>query len=212
MTCCTINILDININYMRTAAPLLLPLFRSANQGSILAALYLAQAPKSIAALSRELEIPYATVHRETGQLLKAGLLAEQRVGNSRLLEPDHTSAYYPPLRQLLELAFGPVPLLAAELGSIQGIAGSAIYGSWAHRALGHEGAPPADIDVLVVGSPDIARVHRACSRVGQALGRPVNPTILSDSEWRTPTPFLDEVRRGGMLPVTGTLDSSEVA
>lgn len=196
---------------MRTAAPLLLPLFRSANQGRILAALFLSDAPKSIADLSDELAVPYASVHREVVHLLEAGLLSENRVGNSRLLQSNHASPYYPPLHQLLELAFGPVPLLKAELEAIDRITGSAIYGSWAHRALGRRGAPPADIDVIVVGSPDIALVHAACSRVGQVLGRPVNPTILSDEEWRESTPFLDEVRRGGMLPVTGTLDGGEL-
>lgn len=197
---------------MRTAAPLLLPLFRSANQGRILAALFLSPEPKSIADVAGELSVPYATVHREIGQLLAAGLLTESRVGNSRLLHPDHDSPYFSPLRELLELAFGPVPLLRSELSPIEGISASAIYGSWAHRALGHKGTPPADIDVVVVGSPDVAVVHAACSRVGRVLGRPVNPTILSETEWHEPSPFLDELRRGGMLPVVGMLDGQQSA
>lgn len=208
----TINIVDSNIRYMRTAAPLLLPLFRSANQGRILAALYLSDNEKSIADLADALSVPYATVHREVGQLLSAGLLAENRVGNSRLMGPNRTSPYYPALHELLELAFGPVPLLRAELEAIDGVAGSAIFGSWAHRALGQQGAPPADIDVLVVGTPDAALVYSACSRVEQVLGRPVNVTILTEAEWSEATPFLKEVRRGGMLTVTGTLGEAEMA
>ena len=208
----TIHIMDSNIGYMRTFAPLLLPLFRSANQGRILTALYLSDHEKSIADLADELSVPYATVHREVGQLLSAGLLVENRVGNSRLMGPNRASPFFPPLHQLLELAFGPVPLLRTELEAIDGISGSAIFGSWAHRALGHQGAPPADIDVLVVGTPDAGLVYSACSRVGQIVGRPVNATILTEAEWNEATPFLEEVRRGGMLAVTGALGDSEVA
>jgi DNA-binding transcriptional ArsR family regulator len=190
---------------------LLLPLFRSASQGRILAALYLSDHEKSIADLAEELSLPYATAHREVAQLLGAGLLAENRVGNSRLVGPNHDSPYFPPLHQLLELAFGPVPLLRAEFEAIDGISGSVIFGSWAHRALGQQGAPPADIDVLVVGTPDVALVYAACSKVGLIVGRPVNATILTEEEWNEATPFLEEVRRGGMLAVTGTLGDSEV-
>lgn len=197
---------------MRTAAPLLLPLFRSANQGRILAALFLSDHEKSLADLAEELSVPYATVHREVGRLLSAGLLAENRVGNSRLVGPNEASPYFTALRQLLVIAFGPVPLLRAEFETIDGITGSAIFGSWAHRAQGDQGAPPADIDVLVVGTPAVARVYAACTRVGQALGRPVNPTILTDEEWGEATPFLEEVRRGGMLAITGALGNAEAA
>jgi predicted nucleotidyltransferase len=195
--------MDTNIRYMRTAAPLLLPLFRSANQGQILAALYLSDGEEPIAALAEKLAVPYTTVHREVTQLLAAGLLAERRVGNARLIGSNVTSPFYSPLRQLLELAFGPVPLLRTEFESINGINSSAIFGSWAHRALGEPGPPPADIDVLVVGAPDVTLVYAACSRVGQILGRPVNATILTETEWSESTPFLDEVRRAGMLTIT---------
>ena len=46
---------------------------------------------------------------------------------------------------------------------------------------------------------------------VGLIVGRPVNATILTEAEWNEATPFLEEVRRGGMLAVTGTLGDSEV-
>ena len=106
-----------------------------------------------------------------------------------------------------MEIAFGPVPLLKAAFEHISGVEAAAIFGSWAHRTLGRPGAPPADIDVLGVGTPDPAQIYDACSRVGATLRRPVNPTILTSHEWNQRTPFLDEVRRGGLLAIAGNLD-----
>ena len=202
-----INNSDSNIHFVRKTPPLLLPLFRSANQARLLTAVFLGQDPQSLSELARDLAIPYSTVHRETAQLLDAGILVETRVGNTRLLEPNTTSPFYSPLRELLEIAFGPVPLLKTEFEHISGVEAAAIFGSWAHRTLGNLGPPPADIDVMVVGTPDPAQIYDACSRVGATLRRPVNPTILTGQEWNQRTPFLDEVRRGGLLTIVGDLD-----
>ena len=198
---------DSIIHFVRETPPLLLPLFRSANQARLLSAVFLGHDPQSLSELAKVLAIPYSTVHRETAQLLDAGILVERRVGNTRLLEPNTASPFHGPLRELLEIAFGPVPLLKAAFEHISGVEAAAIFGSWAHRTLGRPGAPPADIDVLVVGTPDPAKIYDACSRVGATLRRPVNPTILTSHEWNQRTPFLDEVRRGGLLAIAGDLD-----
>ncbi len=156
--------------------------------------------------LSERIEAPYATVHREVGRLLQAGLLTEHRVGNARLIGPEEQSPFHRPLRELLEAAFGPVPLLQQAFAGLDGVDGVAIFGSWAHRALGPPGPSPGDIDVLVVGQPEVREVYAACSEVGRSVGRPVNPTILSRAEWQDDTPFLREVRAGGLLHVIGVL------
>ncbi|GAA0975709.1 hypothetical protein GCM10009562_18380 [Nocardioides aquaticus] len=38
----------------------------------------------------------------------------------------------------------------------------------------------PHDIDVMVLGEPDVDAVYEACARVEAAVHRPVNPTILT--------------------------------
>lgn len=196
------------LHYMRTAAPLLLPLFRSASQERVLSALFLADGRRSIQDLSEFLEIPYATVHREIGRLLQAGLIMEEKVGNSRLIGPNKKSPYYRPLYELLEISSGPVPLLKKALGGIKSVKKVILFGSWAHRALGIRGPAPEDIDVLVIGQPDIRKVYAVCASVGKQLGWSVNPTIMSDEEWQTDTPFLRNVRKGGVINVIGNSDS----
>ena len=196
------------LHYMRTAASLLLPLFRSASQERVLSALFLADGRKSIQDLSELLEIPYATVHREIGRLLQAGLIMEEKVGNSRLIGPNKKSPYYRPLYELLEISSGPIPLLKKALKGIKGVEKVIIFGSWAHRTLGHRGPAPEDIDVLVIGQPDVRKVYAACLSVGKQLGWIVNPTIMSIEEWQADTPFLQSVHKGGILNVIGDSNS----
>ena len=66
----------------------------------------------------------------------------------------------------------------------IAGIETALIYGSWASRYLGLPGEQAADIDLLIVGSPDVAEVRRAGRAATRDLGREVNATIVSAEEW----------------------------
>ncbi len=94
--------------------------------------------------------------------------------------------------------------LLAEEFERIDGIKAAFLYGSFAARLRGVEGSTPHDIDVMVVGAPDVDAVYEACTRVEAAVHRPVNPTILSPSELMAESGFLDTVRSGPMVPVVG--------
>ena len=44
------------------------------------------------------------------------------------------------------------------------------IYGSFAARLTGAPGPPPQDVDVMVVGAPDVDAVHDACDTVQLSL------------------------------------------
>lgn len=157
--------------------------------------------------LSLQLSIPYATVHREISRLLKSGLLTEgERVGNYRLFAPNKTSPFYRPLYDLILVFAGPVPLLIEELTPVPGIEWVALFGSWAQRLLGNPGGTPRDVDVLVVGTPDVRQINRACSKISKNLGWEVNPIILTRAEWHEETPFLRQVRGDGLIPVFGEL------
>lgn len=192
---------------MRTPTLLPIPLFRSNNQAALLSALVLSDKSLSVQELSTKLNIPYPTIHREISRLLKFELVSEERVGNYRFFEPNRTSPFYPPLYDLLLVLSGPVPILKEELSQIPGIEWVALFGSWAHRLLGKTGNTPQDVDVLVVGDPDVRRVNRACTVVGKKLGWEVNPIILTHQEWVEDTPFLHQVRSEGLVPVFGYLE-----
>jgi predicted nucleotidyltransferase len=96
--------------------------------------------------------------------------------------------------------------ILAEELARIDGIESAFLYGSFAARMLGDAGPAPHDIDVMVLGEPDVDAVYEACARIETAVHRPVNPTILTPEEFAAPSGFLDNVRSGPAVAVIGEL------
>lgn len=196
--------MDNNIHHMRTEPPLLAPIFRSEGQAQLLSELFLSSAPASLTDLAKRTGLAYATVHREVARLLEAGILKEQQVGRTRLIAPDSTSPLHEPLRNIMVVATGPVPLLAGELADIPGVEAALLYGSFAARSRGVAGPPPQDIDVMVVGTPDPEHIYDACERVGDRVDRPVNPVIVTWEELRQDSGFHQQVRSSPFIPIVG--------
>ena len=195
---------------MRKNTTLPIPLFRSDTQASILSALFMSSKGLTTQELSDRLGIAYPTVHREIGRLYASDLVAEERIGNYRIFTPNRTSPFYAPLRDLLEVFTGPIPLLRNELALIPGIEWTALFGSGAQRVLGKTGKAPQDVDVVVVGTPDVRRVNKACVVVGKKFGWDVNPVILTPLEWLEETPFLRQVRADGLVPIFSATNRNE--
>jgi predicted nucleotidyltransferase len=190
---------------MRTSSPRLLPIFRSSGQARLLAQLFGLPAGEglTLAALGRAAGLAPSRVHREVESLESAGLVWSERVGTARLVRPNVESPYYPELRSLLLKAFGPAAVLEPLLSEVPGVEEAFLFGSWASRYLGEPGSAPADIDLLVVGDVDPGSVYRACRRAEEALGRPVNATILSAREWTDREGgFVRAVHQGAQLPL----------
>lgn len=189
---------------MRVQPPLLAPVFRSEAQSRLLAALLIDGSELSISDLADRVGLAYATAHGELSRLLAAGILRERLVGRSRLLSGNPDSPLVPPLREILLVVSGPVALLSEVLGSIDGVERAFIFGSFAARARGIEGAAPNDIDLMVIGTPDVAAVYDACRNVEASVGRPINPTILTPAELEAQSGFLASVRSNPILPIIG--------
>lgn len=190
---------------MRTSSPLLAPVFRSDAQARLLAAIFLAEESEaSISALARGAGVSYPTAHREVVRLVEAGILAERRVGQARIVRPNGTSPLVSPLRELILVSTGPVPALRKALGEIDRVRCAFVFGSFAARAHGVPGGPPNDVDVMVIGDQDPAEVYEVCRTVSAEVKRPVNPTILTGDEWVAGSGFISHVRESPTLHLFG--------
>ncbi|MFA5787438.1 MAG: MarR family transcriptional regulator [Actinomycetota bacterium] len=182
----------------------MLPIFRSAHQLRLLGHLYV-HAPRSlsIADLERETRISQSTLSREVERLSRSGLVKYQRTGRTKLVQANEASPYFPELRALLLKASGPASLLRDLLARVPGVEEAYIFGSWARRYEGEVGPAPADVDVLVVGEPDVDAVDSACRRAERRLNLEVNPVVLSRSEWQSKASgFVKQVRKGPLVPL----------
>ena len=163
----------------------LLPVLRGQTQARLLAALLLQPGREaSISEIAREIETNSGNVHGEVERLVSAGILADRRVGRTRLVR-DAGSAYSKPLADLLVLAYGPKTLLENALGPVRSIEAAYLFGSWAARYSGEQGPPPNDIDLLVIGAPDRDDVHDIASTVAARLHREVQVVFRTQRAWQ---------------------------
>jgi DNA-binding transcriptional ArsR family regulator len=168
----------------KAAAPSLLPVLRSQQQGEILALLLGdPDLEVSLSEIARRTGAPHPSVHREVERAERAGLVTSRKVGNTRLVRADTASPYYGGLAEVLTRAFGVPAVLAGELRRVRGISAAYVYGSWAARHAGQQGERPVgDIDVLVLGEPDRDQLYAAAGAAEERLGRPVQVTIREAS------------------------------
>lgn len=87
-------------------------------------------------------------------RLIGADVLAGRKVGRTRLIRGNEDGPLVAPLREILLVAAGPVVALAEELAAVPGVDRAFLYGSFAAR-VSVPGAAPADLDLMVIGSPD---------------------------------------------------------
>lgn len=179
-----------------------LPIFRSPEQGRVLAEIFVyAEAPLSLSELAEKAGVSSGGIHKEVSRLEAAGLTSSERVGRTRLVAANTESPFYEDLRRLLTKAFGPTVLLRAALSTVAGIEHAFIFGSWAASEYLIINRPPRDIDVMVLGDPIVEDVYAAVAEVEARIGRPVNVSVFTAAEWDSDTSgFAQQVRSGPQI------------
>lgn len=195
---------------MRSAAPALLPIFRSRLQADILAVLLLNPADEyTMTELAQRFHAPLSTVHGEVRRLTDAGLLLRREVGRSALVRANLGNRLIPPLAEVLLLSWGAAQVVAKEFSSLDGAEQVLIFGSWAARYHQRPGKPPHDVDVLVIGQPSREDVYDAADRAQQRLGMAVNPVIRSGAVWRQAAdPLVRQIQSSPVVTVLEPDDS----
>ena len=187
----------------KSAPPPLLPLLRSRLQAEVLTLVLLNPDREwTLTELASRVGAAVSSVQREIVRAERAGVMASRRVGRTRLVKAAR-SPLTGPLTELLLRSFGPRQVLAEELAGVPGIENAYLFGSWAARYAGQEGHPPADLDVLVIGTPDRDALDDAAQRAGARLAREVNVTIRSADWWHSGDDgFHAEVTQRPLVPV----------
>lgn len=162
-----------------------MPIFRSETQLQILGAAYLDPERRfTIPELVARSQRPQPTVAREVERLAEAGLLESELRSGRRTVWAATTSPIFDELRSILLKTIGPRAVLERQYQGVPGIDSAMIYGSWARRYGGEAGPLPQDIDLMIVGTPDVNTVRAKADLGSRVLGRDVNVTVLSPAEW----------------------------
>lgn len=179
-----------------------MPIFRSAQQLAILAALFESRGVElSVTGLAESTGVAVATASREVERLEAHGIVRSRNVGRSRLVSANWDLPWADALGTILAHTAGLPARLVEVLGAFHGVHSAYIYGSWAARQSGEVGPPPHDIDFLVVGSARLADVRRVLRPLERELGLEINPVTVTDEEWEDgDSPFLDELRSRPMF------------
>jgi DNA-binding transcriptional ArsR family regulator/predicted nucleotidyltransferase len=192
---------------MRTGeetASALVPLFRSEGQARVLREVFGEPGRAfSLSELARRTGLHPSSVQREVSRLEDAGVLLSERLGSARIVHTDASCPIHAELSGIVAKTLGPPVVIGRALAGLPGVERAYLFGSWAHRALGGPGAPPRDLDLLVVGAPDRAALSRACREATGVLGREVQPVVVPPADWDPPrTGFLRAVRGGALVAV----------
>jgi predicted nucleotidyltransferase len=189
----------------------LTPFFRTRAQGRVLAAILLARPEErlTVTEIGRRAQVPSSSAHREVDRLERYGLVTSERFAQARVVRPNERSPYLGDLRSLVLKAYGPAAVLGELLAQLEGVEGAYVFGSWAARLAGETGAPPGDIDLLVVGNPDPPGLDAVLQDAEAILGREVQPTVVSPSEWEAAdSPLLRTIKERPLVPVATDSDA----
>lgn len=123
------------------------------------------------------------TVQRELSRLAASGLVSVQTIGNQRHYRANPSSPVFAELCSIARKTVALASPLRAALEPLAGeIVAAFVYGS---IAKGTDTAT-SDVDVMIVSdSLTYGDVFGALDEVGRTLGRTVNPTLITQADWR---------------------------
>ena len=147
---------------------------------------------------------------RELARLEHSGLVVARRIGNQKHYQANTESPLFSDLRNIVLKTVGLVEPLRQALKPIESdIRAAFVYGS---VAKGSDQAA-SDIDLMVVSDTlSYGDVFGALDKVSRALGRTVNPTVYSSTEFakrtETDNAFMSRVLEGPKVWVIGAGDA----
>lgn len=159
--------------------------------------------------ITRQLNgVSVGTVQRELDTLSQLGLIGRSTVGKQVFYQANRNHPVFPDLRALVAKTVGAFHVLRLALAPLaKRISLAFVYGSVARQQEKAE----SDIDLIIVGTVTLEDVLARLADVEQSLGRPVNPTLYSATEFKSKLAsgnhFVNSVVRGKKIFLVGDED-----
>jgi predicted nucleotidyltransferase len=130
--------------------------------------------------IARTVEASVGTVSRELSRLAESELVARTSEGHQVYFQANSDSPLFESVRAIVQRTIGAPDVIRRHLANVAGIDDAFIYGSYAR---GTEITPASDVDLMIIGSPDLDELTDRVGAAEREIGRPVNYTVLTDAE-----------------------------
>jgi predicted nucleotidyltransferase len=176
-------------------------------QGILAATLLQPEKAWYVSELARRMAVPASSLQRELHKLSEVGILKTHAEGRMVYYQANTDSPVFPDLQGLLFKTAGLVDVLAHALKPLAArLKAAFVYGS---IAAGSEQSD-SDIDLMIVGQIPPSELALPLRRARELLGREINPTVYTPSEFdkkrAAKDPFLKHVMDKQKLFVFGNV------
>ncbi len=157
-------------------------LFPKIRQGVLAATLTRPEKWWYLSELAQYLHTTPSSLQRELRSLVASGILQQRREGTRIYFKAETRAPMFRELRSLFEKTAGLIPTLQRALEPFEDqIACAFVYGSVGRR----EETALSDVDLMAIGGVGLADLSPALRKAEAGLGREVNVTSYSASEFR---------------------------
>jgi len=161
-----------------------------------------------IRALESVVGARYSAIWKELKNLEQAGLLLSKSDGGRRVFRLNPSYPLLGELRSILLKTVAAGDRIRQALADAQQIQAAFIFGSFA----GSDSDAESDIDLMVIGDVDLARLSAAVSELESNLAREVNYVLFTPEEWHSRLeagdPFSVNVLEGPKVMLIGSEDA----
>lgn len=122
-------------------------------------------------------------IQRELKNLTEAGILNAERRGRQKFYRANKSNPIFPDLRNIVFKTFGIIGQVKDALKPMEKrIEIAFVYGSFARG----EEVADSDIDLFIIGKAPLDEIVSALTKVENAIGREINPTLFSATEFKS--------------------------
>ncbi len=157
--------------------------------------------------MERLLGYSAGNIRRELLRLQRDNLFKTQRVGNLLFYLLNQNHSLFKELKGIVFKTIGLEANLKASLSSLKNIKLAFIFGSFASQ----NEKETSDIDVLIIGKPNMSLLNEKVLNLEQKLKREINISVYTPSEYqarkKTEGGFIMEVLRNPKIMLIGSED-----
>ena len=157
--------------------------------------------------LQRMLGYSAGSIRRELLRFQKDNLFTTQKVGNLLYYRLNTTHPLFKELKSIISKTVGVEGSLRKALSSVKKIKTAFIYGSFASK----KQKADSDIDLMVIGNPDVSSLNEKISRLEKKLEREINITTYSRDEYKNKrklkSGFILDLLKNPKIMLVGTED-----